>query len=54
MSAQHEMDTVEMQNLRESLTQTEEELKVLKIEKELSLSFKPPDSVRKLNFFPDF
>jgi len=51
---QHEMDTVEMQNLRESLTQTEEELKVLKIEKELSLSFKPPNSVRKLNFFPDF
>ena len=50
----HEIDATEMQNLRERLVQTEEELKALKIEKEISLSFTSPISVREYNLFLNF
>ncbi len=42
---QHESDTAEMQALRERLIRTEEELKFLKMERELSLKTKPSTSV---------
>ncbi|XP_078348032.1 uncharacterized protein LOC144633115 isoform X2 [Oculina patagonica] len=43
---QHESDTAEMQALRERLIRTEEELKFLKMERELSLKTKPSTSVQ--------
>ena len=42
---QHELDCAEMQSLRERLIRTEEELKFLKMEKELSLKIKSSASV---------